>query len=186
MPLSTRDWTEAALEALAQEGLSSVAVEPLARRLQTTKGSFYWHFANRAELITATLELWEQRGTSDVIDRLQAIADPRERLIALASGAYAAAARGHAHAAVLTGASDPSIRAVLQRFTRTWLTFLEGLYTELGVPEGEAAQRARVAYALYRGISELRHVDPDSDLTGQQLDSYLEFAVHSIMAPQAP
>jgi AcrR family transcriptional regulator len=55
-PLSKADWTEAALDALAGDGLSNVAVEPLARRLGATKGSFYWHFANRAELIAATLQ----------------------------------------------------------------------------------------------------------------------------------
>jgi len=184
--LSIADWTEAALQALAHDGLAGVAVEPLARRLNTTKGSFYWHFANRAELIAATLELWERRETADVIDRLQAVADPRERLILLASGAYAAAARGNAHAAVLAAASDPAVRVVLERFTRTWLTFLEGLYRELAVPAGEAAQRARLAYALYRGTGELRHADPDSDLTGQQLDAYLELAVDSIMVPRSP
>ena len=57
MTLSKADWTESALLALARDGLTGVAVEPLARRLSATKGSFYWHFANRAELIAATLEL---------------------------------------------------------------------------------------------------------------------------------
>ncbi|MDQ6732181.1 MAG: TetR/AcrR family transcriptional regulator, partial [Actinomycetota bacterium] len=55
MPLSRTDWTEAALLALAHDGLAGVAVQPLARRLGATKGSFYWHFADRAELIAATL-----------------------------------------------------------------------------------------------------------------------------------
>jgi AcrR family transcriptional regulator len=184
--MSKTDWTEAALDALAHDGLAGVAVEPLARRLGTTKGSFYWHFADRAELIAATLELWEQRDTSDVIDRLQAIADPRERLIALASGAYAAAARGNGHVAVLTAASDPAVHAVLQRFTRTWLAFLEALYCELGSPKGESSLRAHLAYAMYRGIGELRHADPESAYTGPQLDAYLKLAVDSIMAPQQP
>lgn len=49
--LSKADWTEAALAALARDGLASVAVEPLALQLGTTKGSFYWHFTDRADLI---------------------------------------------------------------------------------------------------------------------------------------
>ncbi len=53
-----------ALLALARDGFAGVAVEPLARKLGATKGSFYWHFATRAELIAATLELWEQRETT--------------------------------------------------------------------------------------------------------------------------
>jgi len=130
MALSKVDWIEAALQALARDGLSGVAVEPLARMLGATKGSFYWHFADRAALISATLELWEQRETTEVIARIEAISDPRERLIALGRGAYPGAARGNAHTAVLAAASDPRVAPVLARVTRTRLGFLERLYNE--------------------------------------------------------
>jgi len=138
MALTKADWTEAALAVLARDGLAGVAVEPLARQLGATKGSFYWHFIDRADLIRATVELWEQRETTEVIDRIQAIPDPRERLTALGAGAYASAARGNAHAAVLAAASDPLVRVVLERVTRTELAFLEQLYRDLGVPAGRA------------------------------------------------
>ena len=42
--LSSADWEAGALDLLAEQGVSAVAVEPLARRLGVTKGSFYWHF----------------------------------------------------------------------------------------------------------------------------------------------
>ena len=45
--LTAEDWARAALEAIAEDGVTAVAVEPLARSLGVTKGSFYWHFANR-------------------------------------------------------------------------------------------------------------------------------------------
>jgi AcrR family transcriptional regulator len=183
VPLSKTDWTEAALEALARDGLTSVAVEPLARRLGATKGSFYWHFADRAELIAATLELWEQRATTEVIDRIQAIPDPRERLAALGAGAYARAVAGNAYAAMLAAASDPRVQQVLERVTRTQLAYLEGLYSDLGLPADQAHRHARLAYALYLGIGELRHADPDGDPTGQDLDAYLKLAVDIVMPP---
>ena len=65
--LTAADWTEAALDALARGGLPAVAVEPLAKELGATKGSFYWHFADRQALMAATLELWERRDTDRVI-----------------------------------------------------------------------------------------------------------------------
>ncbi|MEA2220093.1 MAG: hypothetical protein QOJ35_2719 [Solirubrobacteraceae bacterium] len=184
MPLSKVEWTEAALLALARDGLAGVAVEPLARSLGATKGSFYWHFADRGELITATLALWERRATSEMIDRIEAIAGPRERLIELAAGAYAGAVAGNAYAAVLAAASDPRVEDVLRRVTRTQLQFLEGLYCDLGVAADRARRHARLAYALYLGIGELRHADPDSDPTGQELDDYLELAVDIILPPE--
>lgn len=45
--LSADDWAQAALDLIAEQGVGAVAVEPLARRLGVTKGSFYWHFLAR-------------------------------------------------------------------------------------------------------------------------------------------
>ncbi len=181
--LSRVDWTEAALVALARDGLAGVAVESLARRLGATKGSFYWHFADRAELIAATLELYERRETIEVIARIQAIPGPRERLTALASYAYAGAAAPNAHAGVLAAASDPRVAPVLTRVTRTRLAAIERLYIDLGLAPEQAARQARLAYALYLGISELRRADPDHEPTGASLNAYLDLAVNVMMPP---
>ena len=42
--LSAADWERAALELISEKGVQALAVEPLARRMGITKGSFYWHF----------------------------------------------------------------------------------------------------------------------------------------------
>ena len=52
--LSADDWTREALAQMAELGVAAVAVEPIARRLKVTKGSFYWHFPSR----DALLPLW--------------------------------------------------------------------------------------------------------------------------------
>ena len=57
--LSAEDWAQAALDLIAEQGVAAVAVEPLARRLGVTKGSFYWHFPSRDALLQAALERWE-------------------------------------------------------------------------------------------------------------------------------
>ena len=51
--LSRQDWVDAALRSTAQVGLENVSVEALAKTLNATKGSFYWHFTDRAELVDA-------------------------------------------------------------------------------------------------------------------------------------
>jgi AcrR family transcriptional regulator len=188
MALSRRDWVEAAFEALTADGLPGVAVEPLARRLGTTKGSFYWHFANRAELIAATLELWEQRETVETIERIRTLPTPEARLAALGTAAYSAAATGgNALASVLAAAADPLVAPVLARVTRTRLAFLEELYRDLGASASDAGYLARVAYAVYLGIAQIRRSDPDRDLAGEELDAFLQLAVATMLrAPLAP
>ena len=71
--LSAQDWARAALKAIAAGGVVAVAVEPLARTLGVTKGSFYAHYRNRDELIAAALVEWV-RGHGD-----EGLAGVRER-----------------------------------------------------------------------------------------------------------
>src|SRR5690349_19807995 len=76
--LSAEDWAQAALELIAEQGVAAVAVEPLARRLVVTKGSFYWHFPSREALLVAALERWEQVEQQTVFGKMEAVSDPRE------------------------------------------------------------------------------------------------------------
>lgn len=50
----------AARLALLHSGPDSVRVEKLARQLNVTKGSFYWHFKDRNEILEALLSEWEE------------------------------------------------------------------------------------------------------------------------------
>jgi AcrR family transcriptional regulator len=61
LPLQPEDWIRAALGKLSEAGVDAVRVEVLARDLNVTKGSFYWHFRDRQDLLEKTLTLWEQR-----------------------------------------------------------------------------------------------------------------------------
>lgn len=58
MSQSREDWVDAAWETLGEAGVDGVRVEALARSLGVTKGSFYWHFKNRQELIDALFDRW--------------------------------------------------------------------------------------------------------------------------------
>src|SRR5262249_10186015 len=64
-------WIGAALQALAAGGPDAVRVEALARALGATKGSYYWHFANRDALLDGVLDAWERVSVDDVIERIE-------------------------------------------------------------------------------------------------------------------
>ena len=67
--LSKEDWLKAARLALLHKGPDGVRVEPLARDLGVTKGSFYWHFKDRNNLLEALLKEWEEE-TDVLIENL--------------------------------------------------------------------------------------------------------------------
>lgn len=58
-PLQPDNWIRAAFARLANEGIESVRIELLARDLGVSKGSFYWHFRDREDLLTCVLDRWE-------------------------------------------------------------------------------------------------------------------------------
>jgi AcrR family transcriptional regulator len=59
-PLQPSDWIRIGFSQLAREGIESVRIEVLARELGVSKGSFYWHFRDRDELLMRMLEQWER------------------------------------------------------------------------------------------------------------------------------
>ena len=59
-PLRPDDWVQAAFARLAKEGIDSVRVEVLARDLGVSKGSFYWHFTDRDDLLARMLVTWHK------------------------------------------------------------------------------------------------------------------------------
>src|SRR6478609_8396593 len=58
--LDAAAWISAAFDALAEGGIGAVRVESLAKALDITKGSFYWHFADRRALLDAMLTAWSE------------------------------------------------------------------------------------------------------------------------------
>jgi AcrR family transcriptional regulator len=90
-------------------------------RLGVTKGSFYWHFPSRDALLASTLERWEQYELDKVFARLEAIADPKERLREL----FRRVARGQARTSSIPNCSRRSTtrwsQPVMERVSkRAW------------------------------------------------------------------
>ncbi len=160
--LSKQDWLTAALTALAEGGVGAVAVEPLAQRLGMTRGSFYWHFADRNALLREALEWWEQQGTDAVIERVTEIADPRQRLRTLFRIAITEDPTSGLEPALVAHADDPVVAPVLHRVTQRRVAFLTDGYTELGLPPTQARHQAVVAYAAYVGWVQLRRATPSA------------------------
>ncbi len=128
-------------------------VEPLATRLGVTKGSFYWHFRDRAALLDALLEDWETRATQGVITVVDASSEaPSERLAALMRVTTRAPEAPDAeHAIRAWGAHDPAVRARLTRIDERRESYVEDLLVAAGVARPAAAHRARALYLALIG-----------------------------------
>ena len=180
--LSRDDWTAAALRALAAGGLGAVAIEPLATTLGATKGSGYWHFANRADLVTATLDRWERDHTAAVIAQLERSATAQVRLRDLFLLVMTHAGPNSVELALLASAADPQVAAALQRVTERRLGYLAELFGELGFDRDQARHRALLAYTTYWGHAQLSRTAPSAVPVGADRSSYLESVLTALTA----
>jgi AcrR family transcriptional regulator len=80
--LGKSEWLRAARLALLHGGPGAVRVEQLARTLGATKGSFYWHFKDRNEILEALLREWEEETTALTAQALEKPA-AREALLSI-------------------------------------------------------------------------------------------------------
>ena len=158
--LTAEDWQLAALEVIGEQGVDAVSVEGLARRIGVTKGSLYWHFANRDALVAGALGLWEQRATADIIERLGHVDDPTQRLERLFVETFGGALSA-LDVALLARVDDPLVGPVVRRVTQARIGFVEQAYRELGFGRARAARQARIVYATYIGHFQLRRAIPD-------------------------
>lgn len=155
--LTAADWAEAALQLISEAGLAGLTVDALAARLGVTKGSFYWHFHGRADLLAAALGRWEQRATDEAIKGLDAITDARRRLELLLDAASQPPRSRSLYAALAEAAADPIVSDVLNRIASVRIAYLETCFRGLGLPRSEARARAVLSYAAYRGLLQLAH-----------------------------
>jgi AcrR family transcriptional regulator len=160
--LTAADWAEAALQLIAEAGLGKLTVDTLAKRLGVTKGSFYWHFKGRSDLLAAALDRWEQRSTGEPMKALDAFADPRRRLSLLIDASLTPPRARSLYAALAEAAEDPIVGRVLNRVATARVDYLEGCYKELGFDPRLAKATAVFAYAAYRGLLQLAHEAPGS------------------------
>jgi AcrR family transcriptional regulator len=160
--LTAADWVEAALQLIAEKGLSALTVSALAARLGVTKGSFYWHFQARSDLLAAALERWQGRATTEAIRGLDAVTDPRRRLELMLDAASQPPRSRSLYAALAEAAEDPAVRKVLNRVASARIAYLETCYRELGLSDSLARSHALFAYAAYRGLLQLAHEAPDA------------------------
>lgn len=183
--LTADDWAAAALDAISHRGVEGAAVEPLARELGVTKGSFYWHYSNREALLQRALELWEQQETDEVLQHAALESDPRRRIERLIRKINASRRAGRIYQALSSAAHDPAIADCVRRVSERRVHFLIDSYRALGLSAHDARLWARMAYSVYLGTLQIRRDLPDEwpAADGQELTNYMKFLM-KVLIPE--
>jgi len=150
--LTPDDWIQAATEVLVDQGIDHVRIDVLAGQLQVTRGSFYWHFKDRGELLRSVLKAWREQATVGLTRRLeQAHADPREQLrdvLTLPFRGRAARRAARIELAIRAWARrDEMARYAVDEADGARIGYIAQLFSALGFSIREARHRAFVLYS---------------------------------------
>ncbi len=149
--LTREDWIDGAWEMLGESGVDGVRIEPLARRLGVTKGSFYWHFKERQELIDALLGRWFTAWDNQLSPNFDEAADPAERIWALFESVIGRGTRGQTVSLRMLSHTDADVARRIEERDSQRLLFLTDRLKEIGLSEEEARVRGQVYQVLMTG-----------------------------------
>jgi AcrR family transcriptional regulator len=146
--LGRPDWLRAARRALLKGGVDAVRVTRLAKTLRVTKGSFYWHWKDRGELLEALLREWEDE-LSEILAQMAGAAGPaalsRFLQVVVEHAAQSEAGEGPSDAAIFGWAAVSP--AVARRVNRAEEERLKLLARLTGDP-----LRGEVLYLAWLGV----------------------------------
>ncbi len=145
-------WIAAATEVLVDQGIDHVKVDLLATQLGVTRGSFYWHFRDRQDLLRRVLQAWSEVTTQQLTRRLEtAHASPAQQLrdvISLPFRGRAAARAARIELAIRAWARrDAMARQAVDDSDAARLAYHRQVFQALGFGDHEAAVRGFILYS---------------------------------------
>jgi len=145
------DWIRAAQQVLQSRSIDAVRVEVLAKEMGVTKGSFYWHFKDRDDLIRRMLTAWRDAATEQIIFRFESRGlSARELIRDLLTLPFRGASAKEAAATELAirawARRDDAARSVLDEVDAKRLTYITQCFRALGFSATESKSRA---FGLY-------------------------------------
>jgi AcrR family transcriptional regulator len=182
--LSVEDWVHAANDLLASENIRGVQIQALCAKLKVTKGSFYWHFSSREDLLRALLNSWRRRMTLNVYNKLGRVSigavSTLRALLALPRKKFSATGAAIEMSIRDWGRREKLAHDALKEVDEIRLMSFEKSFQSLGFSSREARTRGYIAYAIMMGDSILKETLREEVMT----DEFVELAVQ-LLAPGA-
>jgi AcrR family transcriptional regulator len=180
--LTAQDWQEAALNVIAHQGVAAVAVEPLARDMGVTKGSFYWHFSNRMDLVKQALQRWRMSDGELIKEKILPIQDPKERLLAWFKLSAEPIQSHLIYSTLLADRSHKFVSKILKEITLERLSHLQESYKEMGHNSKQAKSLALMAYSVYVGFLHMSKTLYGTLPDSHDAEEYAQFVAKQLLS----
>jgi AcrR family transcriptional regulator len=158
--LTRDDWLDAAFRAVVEGGFDKARVLLLADALGVTRGSFYWHFTDHADLIAALLARWREREIElDRVLQSESTPDPRADLERLLDAALAHAGSDRENmrfelALRGLGRRDPGVAQMLMEVDQMRFKLFQQKFLRLTKDSKVASELAALFYLAIVGSNQ--------------------------------
>jgi len=158
--LTRDDWLDAAFLAVVDGGFDKVRVLVIAQALGVTRGSFYWHFTDHADLVNSLIARWREREVElDRALQLEATPDPTADLEHLLEAALAHAGTDLENmrfelALRGLGRRDPAVAKLLVEVDAARMALFESKFQRLTGDPKTAAELAVLFYLVIVGSNQ--------------------------------
>jgi len=174
--LTKQDWLQAALTVLNESGVDKVKVLPLSKRLGVTRGSFYWHFEDRDELLDDMLRYWEVELTDSVIKHAKEVnGSPRRRLEDVLTNVLLNQPYLYDTAIAAWSMFDERAEKAYERVLRKRIKFVSSLLREAGVDRVTAEFRTRMLLG-FAGLSRISRANPSKSTLLKEVERLCDMA----------
>ena len=176
-------WLTAAYDALVDSGVDAVRILPLAKKLNLSRTSFYWFFADREALLATLLQSWKARNTDGIRLRCEAYAETvAEAMLnvfdcwldrSLFDSQFEFAVRSWA-------LQSPDVAGEVEAADEARIGALKEMFVRFGYPDHPAEVRARTIYLVQIGYISM-NTREDIAVRMKRIPDYVE-----IFTGQAP
>ncbi len=143
--LTPDDWLDLALVELRDCGYSALKAQPLAKKLNVTRGSFYHHFKNLDDFHAAVIAHWSERSSRHLIQQAQEADDPQQALDDLLQQTLQSGEK--LERAVRSWSTvQASVAEAVDRVDQERIDVAEELLVNSGVDKSAAMARAKLLY----------------------------------------
>lgn len=148
--LGARDWTDAGLKALEDNGYPAVRADRLAAALGVSRGSFYWHFADVGAFEAALIARWREIVLEALDPPMAPGETARDRFATIMRRSLLTGRRLEMQFRAW-GAVNPSVRAALDRVDANREAHFVRLLSDTARAEERVLAVSRIAYWTYLG-----------------------------------
>ncbi|HTT77934.1 MAG TPA: TetR/AcrR family transcriptional regulator [Candidatus Binataceae bacterium] len=181
---------DAAEKVFARNGFAESRMDQIVEESQLSKGTIYWYFKSKDEIIGASLGRMFERSLQDVAEQIESKCSVVERIMTVARCAIEQVRNARQLAGVeleayAMAARNPSMRRRVKGYFDAYIGAFARLIAD-GVEKGELRpvdpRKAAISgVALFEGLTMLWVVDPDFDF-----EEVLNHAAGLMLAPLLP